>query len=209
MAVRNERGQFVKGNPGGPGRPKGSKNRRPPLEDAVVAAFAEGGGPPDLVWMAQDRPREFVKLLVEAMAHSIQVPERGREITRPEPLKRRAEPAEPVAVGGLLEAVLSDLGVGEKLRECRALLAWEEAAGAVVAAQARPLRMRRGRLELAVPSAVWRTQLTFAKDDLLRRVNELAGDVVVREIVILNQPLEKGLSFGGHSAGGVQGTADR
>ena len=105
-----------------------------------------------------------------------------------------AGPAEPLALGGLLTGVLSELGLDEKLRECRALLAWEEAAGAAVAARARPLRIRRGRLELAVPSAVWRTQLSFARDDLVRRVNELAGETVIREIAILNQPLEKGLT---------------
>lgn len=120
--------------------------------------------------------------------------------------RRRPEgpPAEPVAVGGLLNGVLTELGLADKLRECRALLAWEEAAGPVVAARARPLRIRRGRLELAVPSAVWRTQLSFAKDDLLRRINELAGEAVIREIAILNQPLEKGLSFGNRegSSGG-------
>ena len=111
-------------------------------------------------------------------------------------LKSKAASAKPLAIGGLLNGVLSELGLTEKLRECRALQAWEEAAGPAVAARARPLRIRRGRLELAVPSAVWRTQLSFARADLIRRVNELAGESVVREIVILNQPVEKGLCLG-------------
>ena len=33
------------------------------------------------------------------------------------------------AVGALLKTVLADLGVDDKLLECRALLAWEEVAG--------------------------------------------------------------------------------
>ena len=121
--------------------------------------------------------------------------------------KPEAQPTEPVAVGGLLDAVLTELGLAEKLRECRALLAWEEVAGPAVAARARPLRVRRGRLELAVPSAVWRTQLSFARDDLLRRINEVAGETVIREIAILNQPLDQGLSFGSTegSSGGDEG----
>jgi hypothetical protein len=110
--------------------------------------------------------------------------------------KQEVQPTEAMAVGGLLNGVLTELGLVEKLRECRALLAWEEAAGPAVAARARPLRIRRGRLELAVPSAVWRTQLSFARDDLLCRINELAGETVIREIAILNRPLEEGLSFG-------------
>ena len=108
--------------------------------------------------------------------------------------ERKQPPAgDPVALGSLLDGVLADLGAAEKLTECRALLAWEAAAGEALAAQARPLRIRKGRLELAVPSAVWRTQVTFARDDLVRRINELAGAAVVREIAIVNQPLDKGL----------------
>ena len=117
----------------------------------------------------------------------------GCGMRRPDP---ETPPAAPMALRGLLSGVLSELGLTEKLRECRALLAWEKAAGTVVAARARPLRIRRGRLELAVPSAVWRAQLSFARDDLVRRVNELAGETVIREIAILNQPLEEGMSLG-------------
>ena len=111
--------------------------------------------------------------------------------------QRKQQPADdPVVLGALLEGVLADLGAAEKLTQCRALLAWEAAAGEALAAQARPLRIRKGRLELAVPSAVWRTQVTFARADLVRRINQLAGAEVVREIAIVNQPLDKGLSSG-------------
>ena len=116
----------------------------------------------------------------------------GSATRRPGP---ETPPAEPQALRGILSGVLSDLGLTEKLRECRALLAWEKAAGTALAARARPLRIRRGKLELAVPSAVWRAQLSFAKDDLVRRVNELAGETVIREIAILNRPLEEGISL--------------
>ncbi|SVD64275.1 uncharacterized protein METZ01_LOCUS417129, partial [marine metagenome] len=50
--------------------------------------------------------------------------------------------------------VLSDLGVDDKLQECRALLAWEEVAGESLAAQAQALGVHRGKLQLAVSSAV-------------------------------------------------------
>lgn len=80
MAERNSRGQFVKGNQGGPGRPKGSRNRRPALEEAVVAAFAESGAPPYLARMAREHPDEFVKLLSDALARSIELSRRGARV---------------------------------------------------------------------------------------------------------------------------------
>ena len=53
----------------------------------------------------------------------------------------------------------------------------------------KPLRMRRGRLELAVPSPIWRTQLSFLKEDMKRQINTSVGSDVVREIVLINSPI--------------------
>ncbi len=92
------------------------------------------------------------------------------------------------AVGELLDGVLGDLGIRQKLSEYQAVLAWEQAAGPDLARHARALRVRRGRLELAVPSGVWRTQLSFSKQQLIKRVNELMGRRVVRDLVFVNRP---------------------
>ena len=88
---------------------------------------------------------------------------------------------------GLLEAVVEDLGVEEKLAECRVRMVWEEAVGPALAQYTRPLRVRRGYLEVAVPSAVWRTQLSFMQRDIVARINELMGGEVVEELKLLNQ----------------------
>lgn len=91
------------------------------------------------------------------------------------------------AVGTLITAVVADLGLAQKLLEGQALLAWSEVAGSALAAQARPLRLQRGRLELAVPAAVWRAHLSFTKQELIERLNQRLGQEVVRELVLLNQ----------------------
>ena len=90
-------------------------------------------------------------------------------------------------LNGLLEAVIEDIGVGEKLAECRARMVWEEAVGPALAQHTHPLRVRRGCLEVAVPSAVWRTQLSFMQRDIVARINELLGGEVVVELKLLNQ----------------------
>ena len=90
-------------------------------------------------------------------------------------------------MGGLLEAVVADLGLGHKLEECRARQAWEEAVGPALAAQSWPLRVHNGRMEVAVPSAVWRTQLSFMKKDIVDRINQLAGRDIIRDLILLNQ----------------------
>lgn len=96
--------------------------------------------------------------------------------------ERQAEP-----IGGLVEAVLADLGLTKKLQEYRVLAEWKEAVGPTVATWAQPKRLHKGRLEVAVKSAVWRTQLSFVKQEIVKRINERIGQEVVRELVLFNQ----------------------
>ena len=108
----------------------------------------------------------------------------------------------PEAVAGLLEGVLEDLGVAGKVRECQALLAWESVAGPQLARHARPMRVQRGRLQLAVPSAVWRTHLSFSKQQLVERINQRLGRRVIRDLIFVNRPIED-------RAGGATGKGNR
>ena len=94
---------------------------------------------------------------------------------------------QPVLLGNLLDAVVADLGLSHKLAECRAKLAWEEAVGPSLAHQARPLRVRNGRLEVGVASAVWRNQLIFMQREIVVRINDLVGEEVIKELVLLNK----------------------
>ena len=96
-------------------------------------------------------------------------------------------PGPPILLNGLLKAVVADLGVEQKLTECRAVMVWEEAVGAALAEHTRPLRVRRGLLEVAVPSGIWRTQLSFMQLDIVARINELLGAEVVKHLKLLNQ----------------------
>ena len=98
------------------------------------------------------------------------------------PTEERAE-----QLGGLLEALVADLGLEHKLGEYRARQVWEEAVGPTLAAQSRPLKVRNGRMEVAVPSAVWRTQLSFMQKDIVDRINQLAGQKIIRELILRNQ----------------------
>ena len=83
--------------------------------------------------------------------------------------------------------MVADLGIARRLAETRALLAWDEVVGVPLAQQARPLRVARGRLEVAVSSAAWRTQLSFVQKEIVVRLNRAAGETVINELVLLNR----------------------
>lgn len=97
------------------------------------------------------------------------------------------EPGPAVPLNRLLEGVIDDLGLRRKLAEYRVLMSWDEVVGPILAQQAQPLRIHKGRLEVAVPSAVWRSQLSFMQRDIVARLNELASESVIEELVLLNK----------------------
>ena len=91
----------------------------------------------------------------------------------------------------MLDAVVADLGIADKLQEFRARQVWKEAVGPTLAAHSKPLRVRQGRLEIAVPSAVWRAQLSLMKRDVVARVNSLVGAEVIRELILVNEQTDQ------------------
>jgi len=94
---------------------------------------------------------------------------------------------QPEGLDVLLERVLGSLGAGARLAECRALLAWPEVVGPVLAEHAHPLRVVNGRMEVAVPSAVWRNQLSFMQRDLVARLNRQVGADVITDVLLVNR----------------------
>lgn len=103
--------------------------------------------------------------------------------------------AEPRSAGAeslqsLLEAAVAELGLSEKLLEARILLAWDEVAGPL-ASRARPLKIRHGKLEVAVASPAWRTQLSFVKQEIVDRLNARVGKKAIGELVLLNTRTSK------------------
>ena len=87
----------------------------------------------------------------------------------------------------LLGSLLGDLGVEDKIAECQAQLAWDKAVGPTLARYAHPLRVHKGCLEVAVPSAVWRSQLILMQNDIVARINDEVGRKIVRELRLINR----------------------
>lgn len=98
------------------------------------------------------------------------------------------ESSEAERIGSLLEAVIGDLGVKDKVAQAQAVLTWPEVAGPELASRSRAVRVHHARLEVAVPSAVWRTQVSFVKADLVKRINERIGSPTIKDILLVSRP---------------------
>jgi hypothetical protein len=86
--------------------------------------------------------------------------------------------------GTILAGLATRLGLESKLFEGRLRRQWPELVGETVAQHTRPGQIRFKKLYIHVHNSVWLQQLTFLKPALLQKVNELAGERLVTEIVL-------------------------
>ena len=85
-------------------------------------------------------------------------------------------------IGDAIEELVAQLGIKKKLHEQDAFVVWDEAVGERIAKIATPTRMLRGTLIISVKSGAWRNELNMRKQEILRRINELLGDEIVKDI---------------------------
>ncbi|MDE0885908.1 MAG: DUF721 domain-containing protein [Myxococcota bacterium] len=80
------------------------------------------------------------------------------------------------ALGGVLDSVLEDLGLGEISRAARVCDAWPGAVGAEVASHSRPEGLRAGILEVSVETSVWCQDLQMRRPTILKALREQLGE---------------------------------
>ena len=86
------------------------------------------------------------------------------------------------SVGDAIEELIAQLGIKKKLHEQDAFLVWDQAVGERIAKVATPTRMLRGTLIVSVKSGAWRNELSMRKQEIIRRINELVGDEILKDI---------------------------
>lgn len=84
----------------------------------------------------------------------------------------------------VLEGLARRLGLETKLLENRLRRDWASVVGEPVASNTWPDQIRYKKLYLLVHNSVWMHQLTFLKPDLLKKLNTVAGEGLVTDIVL-------------------------
>ncbi len=87
-------------------------------------------------------------------------------------------------VGSLLKQMLNQPGIGEQITRHQAWLIWDQLVGEQIAARARPLRLRKGVLEVQVDHPVWMQQLQMLKPKILEKINEKIPNAGITEIYL-------------------------
>jgi len=73
-------------------------------------------------------------------------------------------------------------GVAAKIEENSLIKLWPKAVGQQIVLQTQPDCLKNGTLFIKTTSSVWVQQLHFMKEEILQKLNELAGKITVKDI---------------------------
>jgi predicted nucleic acid-binding Zn ribbon protein len=83
-----------------------------------------------------------------------------------------------------IDALLSTYGLDGKMREVRLVGSWEKVMGKMIARHTKELFISNRKLFVRVDSAALREELSFAKEKLVKMLNEEAGGNTIDEVVL-------------------------
>jgi len=84
----------------------------------------------------------------------------------------------------LIEGLLGNLGISNKIEQHRIWSVWQEAVGEHIAQHAIPSRIRNNVLEVKVAHPVWMQQLQLLKPRLLKQINQHLGDTPINDLYL-------------------------
>lgn len=90
--------------------------------------------------------------------------------------------SQPKSINTVLTSVLHELGLGQRMKQQRALEVWSDVVGERIAKAAKAERIERGKLTVRVSKAPWRNELLFLKKEIIAKLNNALGEEVVKEI---------------------------
>jgi predicted nucleic acid-binding Zn ribbon protein len=97
--------------------------------------------------------------------------------------RNQPQKSKPVLIQNIVLDVLKKRGYETPVKEQLILVHWGEIAGEAIAGQSTAVALENSRLFINVPNASWRNELTFLKPNLLKKINDFAGKVVVKDII--------------------------
>ena len=83
-----------------------------------------------------------------------------------------------------IEEMIEAYGMEDNLNQAKAIDAWKELVGNVIAKHTRSIYVKKGRLFLYLDSAPLKQELSYQKSTITKKINDLLGKEVIQEVVI-------------------------
>lgn len=89
-----------------------------------------------------------------------------------------------ITLGEALKEYRAEMNIDTRLKEVNLIKSWEDIAGRAIARRTSKVYLKGGKLYIHLTSSVVRSELSMARDSLKERLNELAGEELVKEIIL-------------------------
>ncbi len=86
------------------------------------------------------------------------------------------------SLGQVVNEFISENRIGTKLKEVSLALQWEELLGKTINRYTKNIYIEKGTLYIEITSAVVKSELFMMREDIIRRMNERAGEILIRKI---------------------------
>ena len=103
-------------------------------------------------------------------------------------------------LGKMIDSALGRESILRSGRGQRAIRSWNKVVGEAMALRSSPERVERGVVWVAVEGSAWAQELRMAKDKILARLNELAGEPIFLDVRFGVRPVQKNGKTGLSSA---------
>lgn len=86
-------------------------------------------------------------------------------------------------LGEVIKEIIAEFHLGKKLNEARVIGSWEKIVGDMIARHTVQLRIVNQILFVEVDSAALRNELTYAREKIRKKLNKIAGEELLKEVV--------------------------
>lgn len=87
-------------------------------------------------------------------------------------------------IDAVIREFLNEANLDKKLKEVHLVSEWEALMGKMVSARTRHIYIRNRTLFVHVTSPVLKNELIMMRNDIIQRLNELAGENLVEQLVV-------------------------
>lgn len=88
------------------------------------------------------------------------------------------------SIGSTILKLFQHMGMSEKLVEQQAVIIWPKVVGEHIANASEALSIKDGILTISVKNQSWKTELSYMKDDICKKLNKTLGESIVSDIKI-------------------------
>lgn len=88
-------------------------------------------------------------------------------------------------LGEAIREMIQTFGLEQKLAETKLLASWEKTMGKTIAKHTTRIYINKKKLYVHLNSSVLREEMSYAKEKIVKMMNEAAGSEVIEEVALL------------------------